>query len=419
MLRPASILLLYLQLIEGQQPRYYTGNGGFTDSCPFDVCTRCEPGFFKQSCSGTNPGTCERCNGLPDNAVWITDGGFSDACTFNCKPAYTPVGNTCVARADSVFVVSVAISLPLSSAEATAQKDKIVSSFAFLGSCGICGSSNVNPILCERCRISLTIEQTAARRLLAPTSKVSVSIEQLTGSTQATVTSSVLTVTNINSMLTVNSLPSCVVVTEAAVQVLPPPPTPSAGPAATTVRPTTSKTQTTSRSSTTVPVTTANVAPPPTTAPAPPITNSSRRDGVPAPPVSPVPESSDSGTNIGMIVGISVGVIVVVIVVASIFLCCHVTRPRQPGYGLVPVHAAEITPPKQPQAQAPAAALAPATAARSEYRNTRTVRMMRLETLSDIRVPTHSMLATAVQYNMHQPPAHGVFRPPMGHAHHH
>ena len=233
MLSRCSILVLYIQLINCQTPKFFTDHGFFTsDSCPFSVCTRCGVGQYKSGCLGVDAGHCADCTGLPLNAVWKTEGGFSDACTFECKPAYTLTGRSCVIKPDSIYTVVISIALPLTAVQVNAKKDSIITSFAALADCGTCGSLTADPVVCQRCKLFVTVLQTAARRLLAPTSTVSVTIEQLSGSSQATTTAAALTVTNINTQFAIASVPNCAVISSATVDakpatVTPPSPTPS------------------------------------------------------------------------------------------------------------------------------------------------------------------------------------------------
>lgn len=334
MLCHLGVLIVLIPLVHSQTPFFYAGSGNFTNSCPHTVCSLCGVGLFKQSCSGTNPGGCAGCSGLPANADWITDGGFTDSCKFNCKPAYTLVDSTCVAKGDSVYVVSVAVSVPLAAVDVTSQLDKLVATFALLSSCGVCGSFSANPVQCERCRISLVIQQTSARRLLTPTSTVGAIIEQLGGSVQAATTNALLTTANINVEFSINSLSSpAVVVVNAATQVLPAPTTPGnpsqtttgiQGGAVTTPRPlTTAVTVTAPRPSTT---TAAKSSTLPATTPLPvtsqPSDTVTERRGLQG---TPAPTSQDSGPNMAVIGG-AIGGVVAFLVVVAVIACCAIMK---------------------------------------------------------------------------------------------
>lgn len=216
------IILLYIPLITGQIPKIFTDHGLFTsNSCPTRDCTRCGVGLFKENCGGLNSGQCSECTGLPLNAVWTTDGRFTDSCEFECKPAYTLTDGLCVVKPDSIYTVEISISLPLSSTGVNAVKESIIQSFATLANCGTCETTIANPVVCQQCKLYITVQQTAARRLLAPTSTVSIKIEQLSGSSQATATAAALTVSNINTQFASSSIPNCAVVSSAAVVVTP------------------------------------------------------------------------------------------------------------------------------------------------------------------------------------------------------
>jgi hypothetical protein len=358
MLCNIGVLLLIMPLVLCQTPYFYSDDGGFTGSCPHTDCSNCGAGFFKQSCSGSNPGICVGCSpsGLPANADWITDGGFTDSCTFNCRTMFALVDGSCVAQGVNIYVVYVSVSIPLSAAAVTTQKENIVSTFAYLSSCGVCGSYGINPVQCEHCRMTVTIQQTSARRLLAPTTSLILGIDQLGGSAQAATTVSLMTATNINSQFAARSLPPTVILSSATSVVV----------------------------------------------------DASRRDGVPSVQPTPAPSTS-SGISTGVIVGIAVGC-VVVIVVAAVILFCVVLRKKTPE-----IEIPSYLNPKHP-ATGPASADAKSE---SEYQSKRTMRMMRLENLTDLTVPAHATLAFHLQQRMQHPPTHGVYRPPVQSYPHH
>ena len=312
------ILWLCVPIVSCQTPKFFTGAARFSDACPSELCTRCDIGFFKSGCVGIISGHCATCFGdKPENAEWVTDGGFNNSCSYACNPAFTLTNGACVVKPDSVYVVSIKVSLPLSSADVNSQLDKIVRAFAILSNCGTCQAPALRSVQCQNCRILLTIEQTAARRLLAPTSSVSLTIEQLGGSTQAINTETALTEANINAQLTINSVPNCAVITGAALQVQPAPTV-----SINTAPPSTSSassTSTQSRStSTTPPASTSTATQGQSTTPS----DGGRRGGTPPPTTQ---SESSSGINIGAIVGAVVGVVVFLIVCA--FIACY-ARPK-------------------------------------------------------------------------------------------
>jgi hypothetical protein len=266
------ISVLFIPLALSQTPHFFSGYGQFADNCQTTDCTRCGTGLYKSGCTAANAGSCVACGALPTNAVWITDGGFTDSCKYNCRTSYSPVGITCVGNAVSVYYTTVEISLPLLKSEIEAKKGQIIASIATLSDCGVCGSTSVSPVLCERCIISVSIQQTSSRRLLA-SSSILFSIEQQVGSVSAETTKTRLSsAANIDTQLALNNV-----------------------------------------------VVNSVISTPPATVALP-----ARRDGVPAPPpASSTPESSSS--NVGVIVGAVAGV-VVLLVAASVTLCCLVGR---------------------------------------------------------------------------------------------
>jgi len=263
------LLLFFIPFTICQPPKFYSGYGVFVNNCAKSDCSRCGVGEYKAGCKDANQGVCAPCTNLPANAAWITDGGFADSCQFNCQSSFSPVGSTCILNTDKVYVVTVGISLPLSKVEIEANKDKIVASFATLSQCGICGSSSANPILCQYCRMTISILQTSSRRLLA-SSTILASIEQLKGASQAETSKTRLSSSvNIDQQLSINSIPVLsAVTTQPATQTLPVPP-PSGSPSPTS--------------------------------------------------------SSSSGSNVGVIVGAVAGVVVLIVAV-SVTLCCFITR---------------------------------------------------------------------------------------------
>jgi hypothetical protein len=79
--------------------RYYSDHGGYSNNCPITVCdhTVCPNGFYLASCGGTSAGDCtSSCTGLPDNAVWSSNGGTSPTgCSWVCDVNYVKNGNGC------------------------------------------------------------------------------------------------------------------------------------------------------------------------------------------------------------------------------------------------------------------------------------------------------------------------------------
>ncbi len=225
-----------------QLPSFFTGPGLYTaNSCPTTSCVRCGVGFYRRGCTNANEGFCQACTGvLPANAEWVTDGGFSvnaadNLCISECKAAYEWFNGICRVKADSVYVVEISISLPLSCNDLVDKKEDVIGAFSLLSNCGMCGPHSENPVVCERCRIFVTCSQTLARRLLAPTSTLSFSLTQLNGAAQATLTASALTESNINAQLASKSIPASAVIQTASIEVkpapvLPPAPSPTPPP---------------------------------------------------------------------------------------------------------------------------------------------------------------------------------------------
>ena len=234
----AALVIAMVAPTAGQPPSYFIGPGLFTSaSCLTEPCSRCGTGFFKANCTGIQPGSCAKCTTpLPANAEYTSDGGFSDSCSVGCKEAFELIGGVCAVKASSIYVVAISISLPLSAADVASKKVDIIRVFADLSSCGACGSYEPNPIICERCRILVNVTQTAARRLLAPTSILDLSLQQLDGLSQATATATALTASNINTQLASKSVPQSAVLSNAEIRVQaapapPPPPSPPSPPA--------------------------------------------------------------------------------------------------------------------------------------------------------------------------------------------
>ncbi len=361
------IFTLHISYISCQIPRYYNGSGNFENKCPTTECPRCSIGEFRQACASTSQGYCSPCNGqLPENALWVTDGWFNNSCKFGCSPAYSLVGGVCVVKPDSVYVVSMSIAIPLSAADVNTQKLGIVMAFSALSNCGTCGSYTASPIICQRCRIFLTVQQTAARRLLAPTSTVSVTIEQLSGSSQAAATASALTDTNINTLLSLNSIPNVVILAPAAVQVQPAPVTTSLStPGQTTARTTSAIVSSQSSSS----VTASSV----------PVTD---RRGLPVTPAPPAPATNDSGgSNVGVIVGAVVGGVVFLVGLAVCVCCFTVNR--------TPFQQKDAQLKSVPPAAAAAAAAPPSNSAATSFnvRHNRRGSMVQLNVPIDFQRP--------------------------------
>ena len=108
-------ILINLPLIASATSYNYTGGGQCSNSCPVLQCTTCPVGFYKAGCSGIEAGSCIACSdsSLPTNAAWITDGGFSDSCSFNCKAGFCLLGSLCMTNTGNIYTVSLSISLPL------------------------------------------------------------------------------------------------------------------------------------------------------------------------------------------------------------------------------------------------------------------------------------------------------------------
>jgi hypothetical protein len=53
-------------------------------------CAVCPVGQYKTGCSGTSPGSCTSCTGLPSGANWITQGYFNNSCRYSFPPPNPP-----------------------------------------------------------------------------------------------------------------------------------------------------------------------------------------------------------------------------------------------------------------------------------------------------------------------------------------
>ena len=284
--------LFQIETILGQIPKYYTKPGFFTpNSCPSENCQTCPSGEYLKGCERENAGICQTCtNSLPSNAQWKTP-SFVETCPFECKTAYvlSSDGLSCVVGPDSGYQVAVTIALPLSASGVNSVLDELVASFAALGGCGQCGSSTAVPVVCDSCKLYITVTQLSARRrnLLAASSSVEVKIVKTQEASANTVLSA-LTETNINTQLAAASIPAAQVTSPAEKSVVllnPPSPPPS---------------------------------PPPSTPPPPPSPPGSSPTGK----TTPVPNSSsgDSGnSNTGIIVGVVVSVVLVVVIVVVVY----------------------------------------------------------------------------------------------------
>ena len=86
-------------------PKYYSGNGGFSNNCPINECATfaasCTTGQYLNGCGGgTVQGSCGACtNTPPANAAYTTNGGLNaTGCTWKCGNNYDQVGQTCVLK---------------------------------------------------------------------------------------------------------------------------------------------------------------------------------------------------------------------------------------------------------------------------------------------------------------------------------
>jgi syndecan 4 len=97
---------------------YYSGNGGFSNTCPTTACSTkvCDKGKYLKDCGAATPpagsgaapyayeGVCTLCTLKPENSEYRDYTGItvalSDAtCPYTCNPGFTPGNGGCVATA--------------------------------------------------------------------------------------------------------------------------------------------------------------------------------------------------------------------------------------------------------------------------------------------------------------------------------
>ena len=314
-----------LQISDGQAPVYFNGPGNFTyNSCPVSACRACSGGYYLQGCGGTQQGTCTPCSAtLPANAHW-TPPAYSDNCLFACDAAYTLSNGQCVVGSNSGYAIALSISLPQTAAQVISSLGALVSTFSSLIGCGTCGDPTLTPVVCTSCKIYLTIQQiSAVRRLLVPSTAVSVQIVQ-TQQSQASTAAAALTQTNINNQLASSGLPPATVISAASITVVLLN-SPTTVPAVTTGQPQPTTAAPTTAAPATAAPTTAAPTPQPT---APPAT---------LPPVpSPAPSSGgDSGNgNMTTIIGVVVAVVALILIGVIIYFVMHKSHVTVASQGL-------------------------------------------------------------------------------------
>jgi hypothetical protein len=265
--------------------------------------------------------------GVDTTAFYYTGtGGFANRCPIACNEGYFLSGGSCLPK---VYVVQfqVAVTLPLASTFNVRKYIASMASLAGVSGCEyaprvitanrlyetVCTTPNaVIRATVDTANTVSTSSFSAERRLLAAagTADVTTEIRIESDPVKANTVQQSVSVSNINTQLTANSVGTTTTVSIATITVQ-------------SIVPTTVPATPTTRAPTT-PVTTPRPPSPPTTAPAPP---PSPPAPPPSPPASPSPPAEASNT--GIIIGVVAGVAVVAAIGITAAVVCIPAKKKQ------------------------------------------------------------------------------------------